>query len=89
MVALHNLSERLTGAGRMEKLFEMREMHSTVTFMGIAMQQDPSDALAIADLLWRVKPRLLIELGSSSGGGSLFYARVMRGYDPQARVRLS
>lgn len=50
------------------------------------MQQTPFDAFTIADLLWRVRPRLLIELGTSGGGGALFYARVMRGYDPEARV---
>lgn len=50
------------------------------------MQQDPNDAFVISDLLWRVRPRLLIELGTSGGGGALFYARSMLGYDPRARV---
>ena len=69
-----------------EILFQQRHMHSMVTFLGVGMQQDPNDAIAIADLLWRVRPRLLIELGTSGGGSALFYARVMRGYDPEARV---
>jgi cephalosporin hydroxylase/2-polyprenyl-3-methyl-5-hydroxy-6-metoxy-1,4-benzoquinol methylase len=69
-----------------EQLFQLRSMHSEITFHGVAMQQDPSDALAIADLLWRVRPRLLIELGTSGGGSAAFFARTMRGYDPEARV---
>lgn len=69
-----------------EQLFERFEMHSMTTFMGIGLQQDPLDALAISDLLWRVRPRLVIELGTSGGGSALFYARVMRGYDPHAAV---
>ena len=70
----------------MEMLFQQRHMHSQITFLGVAMQQDPNDAIVIADLLWRVRPRLLIELGTSGGGSALFYARTMRGYDPHARV---
>ena len=69
-----------------EKLFERRGMHSTTNFMGVALQQFPSDAFAIGDLLWRVRPRLLIELGTSGGGSALFYARMMLGYDPHARI---
>ena len=69
-----------------EILFQQRHMHSMVTVLGVGMQQDPNDAIASADLLWRVRPRLLIELGTSGGGSALFYARVMRGYDPEARV---
>lgn len=61
-------------------------MFSTTSFLGVALQQNPLDAFAIADLLWRVRPRLLIELGTSGGGSALFYAQVMSGYDPQAHV---
>ena len=69
-----------------EKLFDRRGMHSTTTFMGVALQQFPADAFAIGDLLWRVRPRLLIELGTSGGGSALYWARLMLGYDPHARV---
>ena len=64
-------------------------MYSTTTFLGVALQQDPLDAFAIADLLWRLRPRLLIELGTSGGGGALFYARVMSAYDADAQVLAS
>ena len=69
-----------------EQLFEVRGMHSDITFMGVGLQQHPLDAFAIGDLLWRVRPRLMNELGTSGGGGALYYARIMRGYDPQAHV---
>ena len=69
-----------------EKLNEADEMYSKTTFQGVAMQQDPIDALAIADLLWRVRPRLLIELGTAGGGSALFYAKAMLAYDPLAKV---
>ncbi len=69
-----------------ETLFELRGLHSAITHRGVGMQQDPTDAIAIADLLWRVRPRLLIELGTSGGGSALYYARIMMAYDPLARV---
>ena len=69
-----------------EKLNEADEMYSKTTFQGVAMQQNPIDALAIADLLWRVRPRLLIELGTAGGGSALFYAKAMLAYDPLAKV---
>ena len=69
-----------------ERMFDRRGMHSTTTFMNVALQQDPSDAFAIGDLLWRVRPRLLIELGTSGGGSALYFARLMLAYDPQARI---
>eukprot|EP00662_Eupelagonemidae_sp_cell21_P027641 gene27641-9556_t len=49
------------------------------------MQQHPNDAFAIADLLWRIRPDLIIELGTSGGGSAHFFAHVMRQYDATAR----
>ena len=69
-----------------EKIFQARHLHSFITYGGVGMQQHPIDAIVIADLLWRVRPRLLIELGTSGGGGALWYARTMLEYDPEARV---
>jgi len=39
-----------------EKVFEFAHLESAPTFMGVALQQDPSDAFAISDLLWRLRP---------------------------------
>jgi cephalosporin hydroxylase len=69
-----------------ELLFQRRLMYSAVTSQRVGMQLDPLDAFAIADLLWRVRPRIVVELGTSGGGSALYYARTMLGYDPHARV---
>jgi cephalosporin hydroxylase len=42
--------------------------------------------LAIADLLWRMRPDLVIELGTSGGGSAAFYGHVMKEYNPKARL---
>lgn len=67
-------------------LFEAMHLFSYVSWGRVAMQQDPNDALVIADLLGRVQPDCFVELGTNTGGGAVFYAEVMRGYDPRALV---
>ena len=60
----------------MEVLFQQRHMHSQVTFMGVGMQQDPNDAIVIADLLWRV-PLVAIGAAATSGPPILYLARAL------------
>ena len=38
--------------------------YSFTHFLGVPMQQGPKDAFALMDLIWRVKPDLLIEFGT-------------------------
>lgn len=66
--------------------FEAMHLFSYVTWGRVAMQQDPADALAIADLLSRLQPDCFVELGTNSGGGAIFYADVMKQYNPKALV---
>jgi cephalosporin hydroxylase len=54
--------------------------------MGVALQQDPNDAFVIADMLWRIQPDLVIELGTSGGGSAHFFAHIMEAYNPNAKV---
>ena len=75
-----------------EELFQATKLHSVTRWLGVPLQQDPSDAFAIADLLWRLQPDLVIELGTSGGGSAAFYAQA-RGRRamptlPQARGEL-
>ena len=69
-----------------DRIFEATKLFSFTSWLGVSMQQDPSDALALADLLWRVRPELIVELGTNAGGGAFFFAHVARQYSPTARV---
>lgn len=60
--------------------FEAMHLFSYVSWGRVPMQQDPNDALAIADLIGRVQPDCFVELGTNTGGGAIFYAEVMKGY---------
>ena len=49
-------------------------------------QQVPNDGVVITDLIGRVRPDLVIELGTAGGGGSVQWAAAMRRYSASARL---
>jgi len=69
-----------------ERIFQSLELFSAVSWLGVSMQQTPNDAFVIADMMWRLKPDLLIELGTSGGGSAHFFAHVMKQYNRGARI---
>eukprot|EP00755_Sulcionema_specki_P034228 Sspe_Gene.20980::Locus_7787_Transcript_2_2_Confidence_0.750_Length_1519::g.20980::m.20980 len=66
--------------------FEEWQRFSFGNWLGVICQQDPMDAFAIQDMLWRVKPDLIIEVGTNNGGGAVFYASIMSFYNPKGKV---
>jgi cephalosporin hydroxylase len=66
--------------------YEEYSAFSATHWMGIAMQQDPQDMLAIHDMVWRVKPDLIIELGTNTGGSAVFLSSITRAYNPNAKI---
>jgi cephalosporin hydroxylase len=46
----------------------------TFTWMGRPIIQLPEDLLRLQELIWRVKPDVIIETGVAHGGGLVFYA---------------
>jgi len=67
-------------------LFEATHLFSYTSWGRVPMQQDPQDAMAIADLLGRLQPDCFLELGTNTGGGAIFYAEVMKWYHPTPLV---
>jgi cephalosporin hydroxylase len=67
-------------------LFESAALYTYPNFLGVSLQQDPSDFFVLMDLLWRLKPDLVIELGTAGGGSAFFYAMIMTAYDKDAHV---
>jgi cephalosporin hydroxylase len=47
------------------------------TWLGVPVIQYPQDLLALQELIWRVKPRLIVETGVAYGGATLFYASLL------------
>lgn len=67
-------------------VFEAMHLFSYVSWGRVPMQQDPADALAIADLISRLQPDCFVELGTNTGGGAVFYAEVMKQYQAKPLV---
>ena len=66
--------------------FEENQVFQYTSWLGVYVQQDPSDAFAIQDMLYRVKPDLIVEVGTNTGGGAIFYATIMKAYNPNGKI---
>jgi cephalosporin hydroxylase len=54
--------------------FAIKRREDSQEFAGLRLRKLPSDCLAILKLLYRVKPRVVVEMGSSYGGSALMIA---------------
>lgn len=74
MGANHSLKE-LT-----QKWFDKASEHEYsyhFTWMGVPIIQFPQDIIATQEIVWNVKPDLIIETGVARGGSILFYASLL------------
>jgi cephalosporin hydroxylase len=58
-------------------MFEQLRLFNEGTWLGVPNQQDPQDAMVIAELIALERPDVIVELGTNEGGGALFYASIM------------
>ena len=56
------------------------------SWMGLRVIQFPQDLLAMQEIIWEVKPDLIIETGIAHGGSSVFYASMMQLLDKGGEV---
>ncbi|MAI66137.1 MAG: cephalosporin hydroxylase [Alteromonas sp.] len=47
------------------------------TWMGVPVIQFPQDLIAMQELIWRIKPDVIVETGVARGGSIIFYASMM------------
>lgn len=47
------------------------------SWLGYGMSQWPLDLISYQELLWKVKPQLIIETGTAGGGCTLFFASIL------------
>ena len=66
------------------KIFKKFRLWIRASFLGVQSQIPIADGWAMADLLWRVKPDLLIEIGTNTGASALFMSMIMKSYNPNA-----
>lgn len=54
-----------------------RKISYEVTWLGIPIIQLPEDILMIQELIWKVRPEVIIECGVAHGGALIFYASLL------------
>jgi len=60
----------------LRRAFEQKYMYN-FSWMGRPIIQTPVDMMAMQELIWQVKPQLIIETGVAHGGSLLFYASLL------------
>lgn len=80
-------TERIAGNGHDEALLKAadtfnlesnkRQYSYNFTWMGRPIIQYPQDMIAMQEIIWEVKPDLIIETGIAHGGSILFYASIL------------
>lgn len=56
------------------------------TWLGRPIIQFPQDILAVQELIWRIKPEIIIETGIAHGGSLIFYASMLELIGGDGRV---
>ncbi len=56
------------------------------TWMGRPIIQFPQDIMALQEIIWRVKPRLIVETGIARGGSLIFHASMLELLQGDGRV---
>jgi cephalosporin hydroxylase len=66
--AFNALAQLWTRAGWQKRVSYM------ITWLGIPIIQLPEDILMMQDLIWKIKPNVIVETGTAHGGTAVFYA---------------
>ncbi len=59
---------------------------NTTRFMGVHCYKSVSDLWNYQEILWDLKPALVIEFGTANGGSALFFSSMLRLARPDSRV---
>lgn len=59
------------------KLYVQFKLTHDVTWMGIPIIQFPEDILMMQELIWKIRPDVIVECGIAHGGSLLFYSSLL------------
>jgi cephalosporin hydroxylase len=77
-IARQGTNEALNSAAGRFQEESLRSLYSyNFSWMGRPVIQYPQDLLAMQEILWEVKPDLVIETGIAHGGSLIFYASIL------------
>jgi cephalosporin hydroxylase len=67
-------------------LFEVDILFSAGQWLGANFQSSPPDAMVLQQLIWKIKPDLIIDFGTNAGGSAIFFASIMSLYSDTGLV---
>jgi cephalosporin hydroxylase len=77
-ILAYSKNEALKKAAAEFNVVSNRELYSyNFSWMGRPIIQYPQDMIAMQELIWEIKPDLIIETGIAHGGSLIFYASIM------------
>lgn len=59
------------------KIYAHSKLTHNCTWMGVPIIQFPEDIMMMQELIWKVRPDVIVECGFAHGGGALFYASLL------------
>jgi cephalosporin hydroxylase len=77
---------RQTGAIPLGLTRSIQRGVQSYTYRGLPMMKHPMDMALYAELIWREKPSMIIEIGSGSGASALWMADMLRSYEYEGYV---
>jgi cephalosporin hydroxylase len=87
-------SREIPGIEKNDKMFRdvfshydgHNRLHHKQKFMGVRMGQFPFDLHVITEIMYDVKPDLIIETGTNAGGSALYMAVMMTAINPACKI---
>jgi len=64
-------------AGLWVKLCAQYKFTHDITWMGVPIIQLPEDVVMMQELIWKIRPDVIVECGLAHGGSALFYASLL------------
>lgn len=60
--------------------------HQKTKWMGIKIQQTPTDMWSLQEIIFEIKPDFIVEAGTYRGGSALYFATLLHAINPGGRI---
>jgi cephalosporin hydroxylase len=72
------VAERSNFDAALSRTFYEAEVWRDATWLGFPISQIPTDLMALQEVIFRARPRVIVECGTNRGGGTVFLASMLR-----------
>ena len=83
---LHDIQAVSDVAEQFHVKFYNSQQWASMTWLGIPMLQNPNDSQVMQELLFEIKPDVIIEAGTFCGATALYYATIMDQIKPLCKI---